>query len=361
MKTFAFRNSFCFEPQVLFDPDWNPATDLQARERAWRIGQKKSVVVYRLVTSGTIEEKILQRQMYKTLLSSKVLSDPRQRRFFKRKDMKDLFTLADEKEGGTETGDLFKGTGADEMRGGQDADEDKGKGAAATTSAGGTGGASTKEMLKDLFNTSENGNPLQSAMNHDAMMKAGTNAQDADLILHETERLVNRAVEEVNRSARERRREAVGVPTWTGRSGLAGIPGVSRRPAPSVATTGASTAGVSSGVGVGNMGSGGSSGSGLLQHIKRRENGAIIGSGGQGRQLAPSSTSQPASQLLRDIVLFLKQRDGVAPSDAVVARFDSDGHSVLVFKSTLKRVAVLKKNSGPNGESLWHLRPAFNT
>lgn len=48
---------------VLFDPDWNPSTDLQARERAWRIGQKRPVTVYRLVTSGTIEEKIYHRQV----------------------------------------------------------------------------------------------------------------------------------------------------------------------------------------------------------------------------------------------------------------------------------------------------------
>lgn len=48
---------------VLFDPDWNPSTDLQARERAWRIGQKRPVTVYRLITSGTIEEKIFHRQV----------------------------------------------------------------------------------------------------------------------------------------------------------------------------------------------------------------------------------------------------------------------------------------------------------
>lgn len=48
---------------VLFDPDWNPSTDLQARERAWRVGQKRPVTIYRLVTTGTIEEKIYHRQV----------------------------------------------------------------------------------------------------------------------------------------------------------------------------------------------------------------------------------------------------------------------------------------------------------
>lgn len=43
---------------IIYDPDWNPATDAQARERAWRIGQDKQVTVYRLITAGTIEEKV---------------------------------------------------------------------------------------------------------------------------------------------------------------------------------------------------------------------------------------------------------------------------------------------------------------
>ena len=46
---------------IIFDPDWNPSTDLQARERTWRIGQTRQVTVYRLVTTGTIEEKIYHR------------------------------------------------------------------------------------------------------------------------------------------------------------------------------------------------------------------------------------------------------------------------------------------------------------
>lgn len=46
---------------LIYDPDWNPTTDLQARERAWRIGQSRDVVIYRLLTSGTIEEKIYHR------------------------------------------------------------------------------------------------------------------------------------------------------------------------------------------------------------------------------------------------------------------------------------------------------------
>lgn len=44
---------------IIYDPDWNPATDIQARERAWRIGQSKQVTVYRLLSAGTIEEKVV--------------------------------------------------------------------------------------------------------------------------------------------------------------------------------------------------------------------------------------------------------------------------------------------------------------
>ncbi|WIA32931.1 hypothetical protein OEZ86_006099 [Tetradesmus obliquus] len=50
---------------ILFDPDWNPATDKQAAARVWRDGQRKRVYVYRLLTAGTIEEKVFQRQISK--------------------------------------------------------------------------------------------------------------------------------------------------------------------------------------------------------------------------------------------------------------------------------------------------------
>lgn len=58
---------------VLFDPDWNPSTDTQARERAWRLGQQREVTIYRLITTGTVEEKIYHRQIFKQLLTDKVL------------------------------------------------------------------------------------------------------------------------------------------------------------------------------------------------------------------------------------------------------------------------------------------------
>ncbi|XP_075790784.1 DNA excision repair protein ERCC-6 [Pelodiscus sinensis] len=99
---------------IIYDPDWNPSTDTQARERAWRIGQKKQVTVYRLLTAGTIEEKIYHRQIFKQFLTNRVLKDPKQRRFFKSNDLYELFTLTSP-DGcqGTETSAIFAGTGSD--------------------------------------------------------------------------------------------------------------------------------------------------------------------------------------------------------------------------------------------------------
>ncbi len=44
---------------IFVEHDWNPMKDLQAMDRAHRIGQKKVVNVYRLITKGTLEEKIM--------------------------------------------------------------------------------------------------------------------------------------------------------------------------------------------------------------------------------------------------------------------------------------------------------------
>ena len=98
---------------VIFDPDWNPSTDTQARERAWRIGQDRDVTIYRLLTSGTIEEKIYHRQIFKQLLINRVLKDPTQKRFFKSNDLYDLFTLNEGTSDATETSAIFAGTNSE--------------------------------------------------------------------------------------------------------------------------------------------------------------------------------------------------------------------------------------------------------
>ncbi|XP_078575534.1 uncharacterized protein LOC144861483 isoform X2 [Branchiostoma floridae x Branchiostoma japonicum] len=67
---------------ILFEPTWNPANDQQAQDRAYRIGQRQDVRVYRLVTMGTIEENMYLRQVYKQQLSEIAVSDKTARRYF---------------------------------------------------------------------------------------------------------------------------------------------------------------------------------------------------------------------------------------------------------------------------------------
>lgn len=62
---------------ILFDSDWNPQADLQAMDRAHRIGQTKQVVVYRFVTDNAIEEKVLERAAQKLRLDQLVIQQGR--------------------------------------------------------------------------------------------------------------------------------------------------------------------------------------------------------------------------------------------------------------------------------------------
>ena len=62
---------------ILYDSDWNPQVDLQAQDRAHRIGQTKTVHVYRLITENTIEEKIIERAEMKLRLDAAVIQSGR--------------------------------------------------------------------------------------------------------------------------------------------------------------------------------------------------------------------------------------------------------------------------------------------
>jgi SNF2 family DNA or RNA helicase len=59
----------------VLDPWWNPAVEAQAVDRTHRIGQDKTVMVYRLVAAGTIEEKVMALQERKRDLFARVLDD----------------------------------------------------------------------------------------------------------------------------------------------------------------------------------------------------------------------------------------------------------------------------------------------
>ena len=62
---------------ILYDSDWNPQADLQAMDRAHRIGQTKQVVVFRFVTEHAVEEKVLERAAQKLRLDQLVIQQGR--------------------------------------------------------------------------------------------------------------------------------------------------------------------------------------------------------------------------------------------------------------------------------------------
>ncbi|KAH7679570.1 DNA helicase protein [Dioscorea alata] len=81
---------------VLFDPDWNPANDKQAAARVWRDGQKKRVFIYRFLSTGTIEEKVYQRQMSKEGLQKVIQQEQAENQrgnFLSMEDLRDLFSF----------------------------------------------------------------------------------------------------------------------------------------------------------------------------------------------------------------------------------------------------------------------------
>ncbi|WEW54792.1 helicase [Emydomyces testavorans] len=78
---------------VLFDVDWNPATDIQAMARIHRDGQKRHCHIYRLLLRGSLEEKIWQRQITKIGLADSVMDQKGGVAHFSREELRDLFRL----------------------------------------------------------------------------------------------------------------------------------------------------------------------------------------------------------------------------------------------------------------------------
>ncbi len=60
---------------IHYDPWWNPAVENQATDRAHRLGQDKPVFVYKLITAGSVEEKIVAMQEQKAALADAILSE----------------------------------------------------------------------------------------------------------------------------------------------------------------------------------------------------------------------------------------------------------------------------------------------
>lgn len=81
---------------VLLDPWWNPAAEAQAIDRSHRIGQDRTVIAYRLVARGTIEEKILELQEKKSALMRDVLGEEGQSGRLTREDLAFLLEPTDD-------------------------------------------------------------------------------------------------------------------------------------------------------------------------------------------------------------------------------------------------------------------------
>ena len=60
---------------IMYDHNWNPTKDMQAIDRAHRIGQKKTVMVYRLITANSIEEKLISLQTFKKYIATNVVGN----------------------------------------------------------------------------------------------------------------------------------------------------------------------------------------------------------------------------------------------------------------------------------------------
>lgn len=90
---------------VLYDIDWNPATDLQAMARIHRDGQKRPCYIYRLLTKGALEEKMFQRQLTKQDLSDTIVDNKASASSFSSEELRDLFTL--DRRGGCQTHDAI--------------------------------------------------------------------------------------------------------------------------------------------------------------------------------------------------------------------------------------------------------------
>ena len=79
---------------IHYDPWWNPAVEDQATDRAYRIGQKKKVFVYRLITKNTVEEKIQKlKQVKRNLVDSVISVDRNITKSLTMDDIKEIFSV----------------------------------------------------------------------------------------------------------------------------------------------------------------------------------------------------------------------------------------------------------------------------
>ncbi|KAF4550886.1 DNA repair protein rhp26-like protein [Elsinoe fawcettii] len=365
---------------IIYDPDWNPSTDIQARERAWRLGQKREVEIYRLMTAGTIEEKIYHRQIFKQFLTNKILKDPKQRQTFQMRDLHDLFTLGDSNEGETETGTLFRGTEVQFDKPPPVAAKDTDQPAASETGiptppndASDTskivGIAKSEEFRapdedeieeattrKDdrLMITLFARSGVTSALSHDEIINGPSSSRslraDEVIIAKEAKRVAAAAARELQKAGEQARAIAPGTVTWTGVYGSGGRP-------ESPARGGISSRG---GRGGAASGRGGPSSAGILANLSARQGIAPAGTSSRFQRTstpmsgsASEAETQPKGRefiaLIRD---YLMAHGGKVYTKMLIDHFNrycGTPARTAEFKEMLKRIAYLEKGEGEGG------------
>ncbi|GAP89289.1 putative DNA repair and recombination protein rad26 [Rosellinia necatrix] len=341
---------------IIYDPDWNPSTDVQARERAWRLGQKKDVTIYRLMTAGTIEEKIYHRQIFKQFLSNKVLKDPKHRTTFNLNDLHDLFTLGSSETASTETARLFKdsevdihstkahvamdstsndpisnqqnmSSGGDERNGLERID---GVAGLEEYKTGEEEKAATKDedrIMEGLFARSG----VQSAHEHDAIVDGKWKPRaDRAMLQHEAARVANEAASALRRAKEQARHVPIGTVTWTGEVGEGGRPSNIRR------------------------GRGGPSSSSVLSNLSDRQ--GLSPSGSQAPRQGRSTMR--LNDFMAAIPQFIKRHGGKVPTKSIVDHFNPQcktREQTAEFKVALNRVAKMDSR-GSSMRGIWVLR-----
>lgn len=370
---------------IIYDPDWNPSTDIQARERSWRLGQKREVEIYRLMSAGTIEEKIYHRQIFKQFLTNKVLRDPKQRQTFQMSDLHDLFTLGTDKaDGETETGNMFRGS---EVQFDKDGNTANSKATAQAASDGTaqsdlaamqgiagtetyrTATSDTEETAKEdgeesksdsrLMSTIFSKSGVHSVLEHDAIMNSTANGRkrkvqaDPAFVQREAKRQAALAAEQLKKDLEQARNAPIGVPTYTGTNGELG------RPAPVGQRT--YTHSMRGGRGGGRGGANGPSSSSVLSNLAARQGRGVGGTASGASTPGSSRTNTPPSgvEMLERIRTFMVTHGGVVPTKMLIDHFDHyckqvPGRNEL-FSETLKRIATMEKVRG-SGRSRWKLK-----
>ncbi|KAK2062434.1 SNF2 family domain-containing protein [Colletotrichum caudatum] len=343
---------------VIYDPDWNPSTDLQARERAWRLGQTKPVAIYRLMTSGTIEEKIYHRQIFKQFMTNKVLKDPKQRANFDLSDLYDLFSFGDNSHSmaSANRSKVFEGAEVKYNKPDASSQPEKPSSKAVPISSIKTddeidavrkltGVATVEEFTEDKTLDDEKriteslfSRTVESAYEHDQIMNGKQRIQaDPEMNQREAQRFAAQAEAALRRAGEVARHTPIGTVTWTGEVGEAGRPAPQRR-------------------------RGGVNSSSVMSALADRQGLSAPTSGTSSRSGTPGvEKNLMEKDFIPLIQTFIRRHGGKAPSKMVVDHFNpycQKPKQILGFKSALATVAVLSKPGG-TGRGMWTLRPAY--